>query len=126
MRHRHQWTEVARTYTPGVESCDGFRARGPDAVRSMQAMVLGLTVIELRCSDCGDLTHRSVAGRAFQGQRESGSEDDWSEATEHLAVEDHPFNDSFDGSCKDCGDFPGEGVHVALDEKRRGRAWELK
>lgn len=59
--HRHHWTEVSRTFTSPVEGNFG-RARGPRAIAIIERATQGFTCVELRCSGCGDIRHRTVLG----------------------------------------------------------------
>lgn len=57
--HKHKWEEVSRKFTPPID-----RAVKADWVSEdmMLRWTSGFTVIELRCSVCGDLKHKDVYG----------------------------------------------------------------
>lgn len=58
--HRHQWEEHKRSYT----ASNGGHVRGADD-DTVLALAFGITVVEMRCSVCGDLKHHIVPGRGM-------------------------------------------------------------
>jgi hypothetical protein len=57
---KHTWTEAARTYNPS-------RVAGSIQVwgkADTGRLIHGFTVIELRCSKCGDVRHRKTNGKS--------------------------------------------------------------
>jgi hypothetical protein len=63
MFHGHRWGEVQRYFVPPVKR--GAKDVPADQVREL---VQGVTVVELRCGLCGDLTCRALRGDATSGQ----------------------------------------------------------
>lgn len=65
--HRHKWTITGSSYTAPIDSFKIGSVEGRDAVNEMQRQMnvarTGETHIYLRCSECGDVTSRSVPGR---------------------------------------------------------------
>lgn len=64
--HRHQWTEVARRFVPPIDGeaeVEGYGVAS-GAKGLMYDIANGYTVIELRCSECGDVTSRHIQGDA--------------------------------------------------------------
>lgn len=62
--HRHTWEEVGRTWTGKTEHV----LRGLECSEHMaERMMFGLTVIDLRCSGCGDRKSVEMLGRHVQG-----------------------------------------------------------
>jgi hypothetical protein len=60
--HRHRWVEVRRYFVPArVLNVD--RA-SEDLVRELAQ---GVTVVELRCDECGDVQARRLPGDATDG-----------------------------------------------------------
>jgi hypothetical protein len=57
--HRHRWKEVRRYAVPprvvGKANLEG-------SIDFLRRTIEGLTVIELRCEECGDVTHRELPG----------------------------------------------------------------
>jgi predicted deacetylase len=64
--HRHQWQEVARRFVPPRLDAghQEFDARGEIGVKLLRDLSNGYTVVELRCSECGDVTSRKLQGDA--------------------------------------------------------------
>jgi hypothetical protein len=63
MFHAHRWGEVKRYFVPPVRrAASGL---DPDLLREFAQ---GVTVVELRCGLCGDLTCRALRGDATSGQ----------------------------------------------------------
>lgn len=56
-RHRHQWTEVGRVFTPPRR---GWELTWPTE-KLVRDFTFGVTSIELRC-DCGDVSERQLLG----------------------------------------------------------------
>jgi hypothetical protein len=63
MFHGHRWGEVQRYFVPPVRR--GAKDVPADLAREL---VQGVTVVELRCGLCGDLTCRALRGDATSGQ----------------------------------------------------------
>jgi hypothetical protein len=62
MRCRHKsWTEVKRTFNPPRQG--DFRAQRATADFAL-TMMYGLTVVELKCLDCGDTKFVTTPGRS--------------------------------------------------------------
>lgn len=57
MTCRHKWVETARRYTPLAKAWIQPR-------KATLLLVMGVTVIELRCGKCGDVRSRELAGDA--------------------------------------------------------------
>lgn len=60
--HRHQWQEVARRFVPPQPGRRSWA--GLEAMQWAYDMANGYTVVELRCSECGDVTSRHLQGDA--------------------------------------------------------------
>jgi hypothetical protein len=57
--HRHHWQEVARRFVPPVN-----RTAKNLPHWMVYDFANGYTVVELRCSECGDVTSRKLRGDA--------------------------------------------------------------
>lgn len=68
--HRHQWAEAGRRFNPPTSRVTEFKRVGHDGQQLLMQMMYGITVVELRCSSCGDVKAVSYAGDsgAWQGQ----------------------------------------------------------
>jgi hypothetical protein len=64
MFHRHHWQEVARRFVPPSDRLTNFKTYDDDGLGAMYDIINGYTVIELRCSECGDVTSRKLHGDA--------------------------------------------------------------
>lgn len=64
--HSHQWVEQSRHSVPPVSM--GVKVKWCSE-RFMERMVCGVTVIVLRCADCGDLKTIEMIGDAKPGPR---------------------------------------------------------
>jgi hypothetical protein len=56
--HRHRWQEVRRVFVPPVRGIERIRASRETFREALQ----GVTVVELRCEGCGDVTSRRLPG----------------------------------------------------------------
>jgi hypothetical protein len=61
--HRHQWQEVARRFVPPIET-PPTKAWGSEGLARLADFANGFTVVELRCSECGDVASRKLRGDA--------------------------------------------------------------
>ena len=52
MWHQHQWTETSRRFNPPEVVPTKWEGTNSDMLLQL---VYGITVIELRCTDCGDV-----------------------------------------------------------------------
>lgn len=50
--HRHHWREAGRTYTPPKGK---WKTEGGLSEEMLQVLLQGVTNIELRCEECGDV-----------------------------------------------------------------------
>ena len=57
-RHRHQWAEKARVFSPPPAR---LRSAKNIDLDTLERLVFGVTCIELRC-ECGDVTERQLLG----------------------------------------------------------------
>lgn len=58
-RHVHDWQETGRTFT-GTRPVEASWVTAAD----LERLAMGVTVIALRCSECGDVTSRELLGDA--------------------------------------------------------------
>ena len=61
-RHRHQWTEVGRVFSPSVGGTYTWIDNA-----TFERLAFGVTSIELRC-DCGDVSERQLLGDHVSSQ----------------------------------------------------------
>jgi hypothetical protein len=60
--HRHNWAEVSRTYTPGPGTDNLEKVSGTEGFKLYRELTFGITNVELRCTTCGDVSHRTTIG----------------------------------------------------------------
>lgn len=58
--HKHKWEEVSRKFNPPISR--GFEANWISKDTFIR-LTMGVTVIELKCTVCGDLKHMEVIGK---------------------------------------------------------------
>jgi hypothetical protein len=59
--HTHSWIEIRRTYTPLPDRKFTVKFASEDL---LQRFFFGLTVVELKCSGCGDIRFRETNGKS--------------------------------------------------------------
>ena len=57
--HSHTWLEVRRSYSPPLW---GSKWQGNLTVEFSKMIAFGITSIELRCADCGDIKVTEAVG----------------------------------------------------------------
>lgn len=60
-RHTHHLEEVGRHFAPSLKVISGLKGASEELA---QKMFFGVTTIELRCRDCGDIKTTEIAGDA--------------------------------------------------------------
>jgi hypothetical protein len=60
--HRHRWAETSRCFNPPTIKLTNWS--GPHDADLISTIMYGITVIELRCEECGDVKAVRYAGWA--------------------------------------------------------------
>ena len=63
MFHVHTWKEVKREFTPPTHNSRSLTIEQASSTNDCDKFLFGFTTIELKCSYCNELEHRTVIGR---------------------------------------------------------------